>query len=109
MDRTIDLYQFVNELALDGVVQPNRGDLAAPDSLDDETIREENAREFYRFESALPVVSGTHDQVRLYATAQEHSGKASLGEKQDERARNLSKIESGMKDELARSASKVRF
>ena len=105
MDRTIDLYQFANDMALDELSTPNEGStgFAALDTLDDKEIRDMNANEFYRFELAVHVVSGAHDQVRHYATAQEQQA-----EKQDDRATSLSKIQSGMKNELDRFVAKVQ-
>jgi hypothetical protein len=104
MSRYLELSQATNDLVYSELHPPNRG--VPPNTADEDATVEENAREFYRFELALPAVSGMHDQLLHYAKTNisEEPGSKPILDLADQ---IWCTVEEALKDEARRTGSKV--
>ncbi|KAI3320650.1 peptidase S8/S53 domain-containing protein [Xylariaceae sp. AK1471] len=102
MSRYLSLNQSTNDFAYSELRPPSRG--APPDALD-EAIMEENAREFYRFELALPAVSGVHDQLLRYASTHDSGERKQVSYHEDQVWRT---VEKRLKAEVVYTGSKIQ-
>ncbi|KAL8375692.1 hypothetical protein RB595_007009 [Gaeumannomyces hyphopodioides] len=107
MSRALDLYRFTNDLTYSELPPPDQRSLAPPEVLDEDAIKEENAREFYRFELAFPRVSGAQDQLETHAATLENFAEdGRQKEKQDDPV--WTQIQEGMENEIAQVVSKIQ-
>ncbi|KAJ2987334.1 hypothetical protein NUW58_g4566 [Xylaria curta] len=102
MSRYLELNQAINDLAYSELRPPSRG--ASPDALDEEAIMEENAREFYRFELALPAISGTRDRLLQYA----NTCNSKELESKDHKDQIWNTVREGLKNEVIHTGHKIQ-